>query len=267
MLVDSHCHLASRRFSGQLDEVVGEAIENGVTRMVTIGTDLEDSRRCLEIADRFESVYATVGIHPTSAHEITDPNWLDRIRDMLKHPKAVALGEIGLDYYHKPPGEESWDTYKARQRDFFLAQLDLAAELGCNVVVHQRESAADTVREILPWGGKLRAVFHCYTSDWESAASLVAQGHLISFTGVATYKNAMEVQECARRAAPGSFMVETDAPYLAPVPYRGKPCLPAYTRYTAEHIAKLRGQNLEDLAKETAAAAGEFFLTEKDGFL
>ncbi len=263
MLTDSHCHLTSRQFKDDAASAIARAVEGGVARMVTIGTDLEDSPRCIELAAQHDSVYAAVGVHPCSVTEIEEADWLEQIRALAQQPKVVAIGEIGLDYFHPAPKGWSEDDYKARQAEFFTAQLQLAAELGLNVVVHQRDKGdrcwPDILELLEPFHGKLRAVFHCFTHPWAAAAPLVDKGHLISFTGIVTYKSAAEMQQCATDAATGSFMVETDAPYLTPVPHRGKQCEPAFTMHTAEHIANLRGMSVEDLALETETTADSFF--------
>ncbi|MEZ5326297.1 MAG: TatD family hydrolase [Verrucomicrobiales bacterium] len=260
MLIDTHCHLASSKFSAdELDGIVQRAAEAGVTRIVAIGTTLEDSRLNIALAERYEGVFASVGIHPTDVLELpADESWLRELRDMVAHPKVVAIGEIGLDYFH-PPAHGSVSDYYVRQADVFRQQLELAAELGYNVVVHQRESYDATVAAVEPFNGRLRAVFHCFTGSAEQAAFVIANGHLVSFTGIATFKSAGDVQACARAVASGSFMLETDAPYLSPVPFRGKRCEPGYTRHTAEHIAALRGVSITSIAAETTAAAEAFF--------
>lgn len=262
-LTDSHCHLASRQFTDEIGEIVSRAKEHSIGRLVTIGTDLEDSARCVELADTHQPVYAAVGIHPCSVHEIEPSNWLDQIRKLTTRPKVVAIGEIGLDYFHPAPDGWTEEGYHARQAEFFTAQLELAVELGLNVVVHQRDRGErcweDIQRLVAPFHGKLRAVFHCFTHSWDAAQPLVEQGHLISFTGITTFKSAKEMQACATDAAIGSFMLETDAPYLAPAPHRGKRCEPAFTSHTAEFIANLRGISLEQLAQETEQTAEAFF--------
>jgi len=262
-LTDTHCHLASRQFAADADACVGRAVDAGVTRMVTIGTDLEDGPRCLELAARHSGVFAAVGIHPCSVHEITEADWLERVRAMARHPKVAALGEIGLDYFHPAPDGFTEAAYHARQADFFTAQLDLAAELGLNVIIHQRDKGArcwDDLRHLLePYHGRLRAVFHCFTAPWEAARPMVERGHLVSFTGIVTFKTATDIHDCATKATPGSFMLETDAPYLAPVPHRGTRCEPAHTRLTAGFIAALRGTPVDVLAAETNATAEAFF--------
>ncbi len=259
MLVDTHCHLASPSLAPEIEAIVERAHAQGVTRMVTIGTDLEDCQTCVDFADRFPEIYAAVGVHPTSVTDVTAEDWLAQIEELAAHPKVVAIGEIGLDYYHDPPEGWTFEDYQNRQKTFLTAQLDLAVALGKNVVIHNRESWEDTVAAVLPYSGKLRAVFHCHTSSWETAEPLIAQDHLISFTGIATFKSAKIVRQAAIDAQAGKFMLETDAPYLAPTPYRGKRCEPAYVRHTAETIAAARGEALEKLAAHTSRTAEAFF--------
>ncbi len=264
-ITDSHCHLTSRQLAGEAEALVARAVEAGVSRLVTIGCDLEDSPRCADFAAAHKAVFAAVGVHPCSVTDVTEGDWLEQIRALAARPKVVAIGEIGLDYYHPAPDGWTEDAYRERQKAFFAAQLELAADLGLNVVVHQRDRKPDgrcwpdIVEMVAPFAGKLRAVFHCFTHPWVAAAPLVEQGHVISFTGIVTYPSAGVMQDCARDAAPGSFMVETDAPYLAPVPHRGKRCEPAFTRHTAECIAGLRGVPLEQIAADTETTAEGFF--------
>lgn len=260
MLIDTHCHLASAKFAeDELDAIVERSITAGVTRMIAIGTTLEDSRINIALAERYEGVFAAAGIHPTDVLELpAGDTWVSELREMMAHPKVVAIGEIGLDYFH-PPARGSVESYYERQAEVFAQQMELAAELGYNVVVHQRESYGDTVAAVQPFNGRLRAVFHCFTGSAEQAAALIANGHLVSFTGIATFKNAADVQECAKAVPSGTYMLETDAPYLSPVPYRGKRCEPAFTRNTAEHIALLRGTSLDAIAAETSETAEAFF--------
>lgn len=259
MLIDSHCHLASPTLAEEIDDLVQRAVEAGVTRLVTIGTDLDDGATCLEFAEHYPEVYAAVGIHPTSVTEIEAEDWLEQIERMAAHPKVVAIGEIGLDYYHDPPEGWTFEAYQQRQKDFLRQQLELASRLGKNVVVHNRNSWEDTVEAVLPYSDRLRAVFHCHTGSWESARPLIEANHLISFTGIATFKSAKEVREAATQAEKGHFMVETDAPYLSPAPHRGKRCEPAFVRHTAEAIADFRGESLEALAAHTTATGEAFF--------
>jgi len=259
MLIDTHCHLASYRLLEEIELIVKRACEQDVHAMVTIGTDLDDCRDCLKLAETYPNIYATVGVHPTSVTEVTAGDWLQQIEAMAQHPKVVAIGEIGLDYFHKAPEGWTRENYVARQKDFFRKQLNLAAQLGKNVVVHTRESWEDNVSEVSAFKGKLRAVFHCHTGSWQEAERVASDGHLVSFTGIATFKNALEVREAVIQAKAGQFMLETDSPYLAPVPYRGKRCEPSYVRLIAETIADFRGETVAELSEHTTATAEAFF--------
>ena len=280
MLIDTHAHLDFPDFAQELDAVLARAAAAGVTRVVTIGTTVEGSRRAVALAEKYPQVFATAGIHPSNAGE-ADANCIDELRTLAANPRVVALGEIGLDY-HRLPGAETrmfWNqagfvstevsgnfgreiaigSYKAAQAAIFEQQLELAVELGLNVVIHERDAWEDTLELIAPYTGRLRAVFHCFGKSIEQARQLIALGHLVSFTGIVSFKNAQIVQETAAQVAGDAFMVETDCPYLAPVPHRGKRCEPAYTRLVAEKVAAVRGEPLEALAARTTATAERFF--------
>ena len=258
MLIDTHCHLNSSRFKKDLPEVIARAVDAGVTQMVAIGCDVASSRRAVEIAEAHPEVWATVGVHPCYVLEVAELDWREQLQQMAAHPRVVALGEMGLDYHHAPPEGISWESYKARQAEFFRSQMELAVELGRNIVVHQRQSMADTAAMVAEYRGRLRAQFHCYIDSWSQAQPLLSQGHVISFTGIATYPQAPEVLQCATEAAAGCFMVETDAPYLSPQAHRRERCEPAFVRKTAEIIAAARGVPLEVLAAETTQCARSF---------
>ena len=258
MLIDSHAHLDFPEFQGEIDAIVERAAAAGVTRIITIGTSLASSRRAVELAERHPAIYAAIGIHPGSATEAA-PGDIAALAALAANPRVVAIGETGLDYYRLPGGSED-APIKAAQAACFRQQLELAAELGLNVVIHQRgDCLADTLALLAPFTGRLRAVFHCFGGTPENAAALIAQGHLVSFTGIVTFKNAELMQACAASVPEGAYMVETDAPYLAPVPYRGKRCEPAFTRETAAKIAALRHQTPEQVAASTTATADTFF--------
>ena len=264
MLIDTHAHLISHAFEGGVDDLLARAEAVGVTRIVAIGCDVEGSRAGLAMAERYPQVWATVGVHPTYVTAEPAADWLEQLREMASHPRCVGIGETGLDFYHPAPEGWDWEEYIVRQKAFFEAQLALAAECGKNVVVHQRDRSGtpcwDAIKSMVePWQGRLRAVFHCWLHPWEEAAPMIGAGHLISFTGITTYKNAPVVSQCAAQAPAGSFMVETDSPYLAPVPHRGKRNEPAFVRETAEWIARQRGITVEELAAMTGAVADEFF--------
>ena len=283
MLTDTHAHLDFPEFDGQLDAVIARAREAGVHRIITIGIDRDSCRKSIAIAEKYDHVFAVVGLHPCNVLDPGAMEFLEELHALARHPKVVAIGETGMDYHHLPSRElagrkeESVFTalqagtaegmqadiadgaMKAAQGEAFKAQLDLAVELGRNVVIHQRDAWDDTLDLLRPYTGKLRGVFHCFGGTPEAAAELAAMGHLVSFTGIVTFKNAAVVRETVRAVAPDGYMVETDCPYLAPVPFRGKTCEPAHVRLTAEKIAELRGEPLEKVAAQTEHAAREFF--------
>jgi len=281
MLIDTHAHLDFPDFGNDLDGVLARAEEAGITRIVSIGTSVEGSRRAVALAEKYSQVYAVVGVHPNSALEAAD-NFIDELRALAQNPRVVALGETGLDYHRLPSkhllgskdavlSEMPWSdpkepaaairdgAVKSAQAAVFGQQLDLAVELGLNVVIHERDAWDDTLDLLRPYTGKLRAVFHCFGKTPAHAEDLLALGHMVSFTGIVTFKNAAEAQETARQIPRDSFMFETDCPFLAPVPFRGKRCEPAYTREVAAQVARLRGEDFAALAAQTTANAVAFF--------
>jgi TatD DNase family protein len=256
MLIDTHAHLTFKDFADDLDGVVARAAEASVMRIITIGTSVESSRHAVELAEKFPGVFATVGIHPDNAVE-APPDFVASLRALARSPRVVAIGEIGLDYFRR--SQERIAAEKSIQAAVFTQQLELARELGLNVEIHERDAWDDLLALLAPFAGRVRGQFHCFGKSLAHAEAVLAHGHLVSFTGIATFKNASIVQDTATRVPPGSFMLETDCPYLAPVPFRGKRCEPAHTRATAEHIATLRGVPLANLAAETTATAEGFF--------
>jgi len=280
MFIDTHTHLDFPDFDSDRDAVIRRAVEAGVTRMIAIGTNLDTSRAALALADRHPEVYATIGIHPNEATDVPD-DAVAQLEKLATHPKVAAIGECGFDYHSLPSSKEAAFTnvtaaigttapgtesaaladadVKNRQSIFFQEQLDLAAKLGLNVVIHQRDSWKDTLHTLKPYTGRLKGVFHCFSGDPEQACHIIELGHSLSFTGIVTFKNAKTVQDVAKHVPLGSFFVETDCPYLAPDPDRGQRCEPAHTRRVAEKIASLRGLSLEETARATTQAAEKFF--------
>jgi TatD DNase family protein len=258
MLIDTHSHLDFPDFASDLDAVLARAEDAGVTRIITIGTSLESSRRALAITEERAQVFAVVGVHPNSASEAPE-DFITELRELARHPKVAAIGETGLDYHRLPGSQLADDAEKARQASVFEQQLELAAELGLNVVIHERDAWDDTLALLKPYTGRLRAVFHCFGKSPQHAQQLLDDGHLVSFTGIVTFKNAQEAHATAAWIPGHSFMVETDCPFLAPVPFRGKRCEPAHTRQVAERIALLRGETLESVAASATANAESFF--------
>ena len=284
MLIDTHAHLDYPDFVGDFDDVLRRAKEAGVTRIITIGTSIESSRRAVALAEKYPNIYAVIGVHPTTVDESSE-DVITPLRELAKSARVVAIGETGLDYHSLPSVELSKErkttqvflkalqtstdeqmeaeihdgAYKSKQASLFEQQLDLAVEVGLNVVVHQRDAWDDTLEIIRPYSDKLRGVFHCFGGTRAQADEVLALGHLVSFTGIVTFKNGASVREIAAELPLGSFMVETDCPYLAPVPFRGKRCEPAYTRLVAESLATARGISAEELARATTQTAESFF--------
>jgi TatD DNase family protein len=259
MLIDTHTHLAHRQFDGDLPEVLERARQAGIGRMVVPATDISSAHKALAIADHEPDVFVAVGIHPCEADGVTGEVWIDELRALAAHRKVVAIGEIGLDYYHKPPEGFTLDSWKAHQARVLRMQLELAVELGLNVILHNRDSWEDLTAQLRPFDGKLRAVFHCFTGTFDEAKPVLAAGHLISFTGIVSFKNPGSMADAARQVPSGGYMLETDAPYLSPMPHRGKRCEPAYVALTVEAIARLRGETLAKVAADTTATARGFF--------
>jgi TatD DNase family protein len=262
MLIDTHAHLDYTDYDPDRAAVIARATEAGVTEVISIGTRIDSSTRAVELAENFPNIWATVGIHPGEVDSAPD-DAVDRLRALAQSSRVVAIGEIGLDYHRLPADSAEAEANKRRQAVLFREQLELTAELGLNAVIHQRDSWDDTLRILSDFTGKVRGVFHCFGGTIEQAREVMARGHLVSFTGIVTFKNARQVQETARALEAGQFMVETDCPYLAPVPDRGKRCEPAHTRRVAEQIAQLRGVALEEIAARTTATAREFFKFER----
>ena len=282
MLVETHAHLDYPDFASDFDDVLRRATEAGVTRIITIGTSIESSRRAIALAEKYPAVFAVIGVHPTYVEEAQD-DVITPLRELAKNPRVVAIGETGLDYHRLPSEEVAKEkqvqvmsalrtetdeeieaqirdgAYKSKQASLFQQQLDLAVELGLNTVIHQRDAWEDTLKIIRPYTGKLRGVFHCFGGSLDQANEVVDLDHLVSFTGIVTFKNGAAVREVAAQIPIWKFMVETDCPYLAPVPFRGKRCEPAYTRIVAETIAAARELSLEEIAEATTETAEKFF--------
>jgi TatD DNase family protein len=248
-LVDSHCHLDNPQFDADREAVIDRALAAGVERMVVIGTgdgppDLEGGIR---LADRHEPIYATVGIHPHDASKAT-PETYTRLRELLQHPKVIALGEIGLDYHYDHSPREV-------QRAVFLEQMLLAGEARKPIVIHTREAWEDTIAllEVYWRPHGLGGIMHCFSGNADQAALCVDLGFHLSFGGIVTFPKALDVQEAARQAPAGRILIETDAPYLAPIPHRGKRNEPAFVAETARKMADLRGVSTEEIARLTSA--------------
>jgi TatD DNase family protein len=283
MLIETHAHLDYPDFANDFDDVLRRATDAGVTRIITIGTSIESSRRVVELAEKYSNVFAVIGVHPSYAEQ-AEEDVVTPLRELAGSLRVVALGETGLDYHRLPSIEAAKQknvqvlsralqadiedvveaqihdgAYKSKQAELFQQQLDLAVELGLNVVIHQRDAWDDTLEVLAPYTGKLRGVFHCFGGTRDQADQVIDRNHLVSFTGIVTFKNGAAVRELSAHIPLGKFMVETDCPYLAPVPFRGKRAEPAHTRIVAETIANARGISLEEVARATTATAEQFF--------
>jgi TatD DNase family protein len=258
MLIDTHAHLDYTDYDPDRAEVIARATDAGVTEIISIGTKIESSMRAVELAENFPNIWATVGIHPCDVDNAPE-DAVEQLRKLAQSRRVVAVGEIGLDYHHLPENPAEIEANKKLQAKLFREQLALTAELGLNAVIHQRDSWDDTLVILKEFTGQVRGVFHCFGGTLEQAKEVIALGHLVSFTGIVTFKNARQVQATAQDMPFDQFMVETDCPYLAPTPDRGKRCEPAHTRRVAEQIAQLRLVRLEEVAARTTETAREFF--------
>jgi TatD DNase family protein len=260
---DTHAHLDYPEFQPDFAQVIERAQAAGITKLISIGTDLESSARAVKLAETHPCIYAVVGWHPNEA--IAAPADLGpTLRKLAKHPKVVAIGETGLDYYRLPSTKGGIlmddEPFKLRQADIFKQQLEVAAEAGLNCVIHQRgDCFEDTIKIFEPFAKKVRAVFHCFASDAATLQRVLALGSIVSFTGIVTFKNGQNVRDALAATPMGNFMLETDSPFLAPIPYRGKRCEPAYVKEISEVMAQVKGCSLDELSAATCQTAHEFF--------
>ena len=251
LLFDTHAHYDSRQFDADRDEVLSGLPGRGVGLVVNPGCDLPSSRKAVEIARQYPFVYAAVGIHPEDCGD-WEESQLEELRRLTADPKVVAIGEIGLDYYWKenPPRE--------LQKEVFRRQLELAESLRLPVIVHDRDAHGDCMDLVRDYP-QVTGVFHCFSGSAEMARELVARGWMISFTGVLTYPNARKAVEAVQAIPPDRLMVETDSPYMSPVPFRGKRCHSGLVRYTCERMAELKGLSPEEMARITYENGRRFF--------
>jgi TatD DNase family protein len=257
-LIDSHCHLDFPQFDADRDEVLARSAAAGVTALVNPGADLESSRRAVALAERYTAIYAAVGVHPHDAATLDGPALVE-LRQLAAHPKVVAIGEIGLDYYRDLSPRD-------RQRAAFEAQLALAAELDLPVIVHQREAAADVLAALRAWagGGHPGCVLHAFGGEEATADEAVAQGFYLGIGGPLTYQNARRLPEIVPHLPLERLLLETDAPYLPPHPYRGQRNEPAYLALVAHRLAELRGLPLETLTSQVTENTGRAFRLKPD---
>lgn len=243
MLIDSHCHLDFPDLAGQLPQVLAAMAAHEVGAALCIGVNMEDFPRVLALTEGHAHLFASVGLHP-EYENVAEPDQ-QRLETLAQHPKVIAIGETGLDYYWQKDKPE-W------QRQRFRTHIRAARATGRPLVIHTRDSADDTLRILAEEGaGEVGGIMHCFTESWTIARQALDLGFYLSFSGIVTFRNAAQVKEVASRTPLDRILVETDAPYLAPVPYRGKLNQPAYVRYVAEEIARLRNMDFASLAQTT----------------
>jgi len=245
MLVDSHCHLDFPDFAAELDEVVARARAAGIGRLVTICTRVRKYAQVLAVAEKFPEIYCSVGTHPHNAHEELDIDAKALIA-LTNNPKVVAIGEVGLDYHYD-------NCPRAAQAQGLRQHIAAARETGLPLVIHAREADADMARILEDETGKgtFPAVLHCFTGGRDLAFKAIELGHYVSFTGILTFKNSQALRDIAAALPVDRILVETDAPYLAPLPYRGKRNEPAYVVETAKILAQTRGVTADEIARQT----------------
>jgi TatD DNase family protein len=254
MLIDSHAHIQGKEYAGEAAAVIERARAAAVEQIIAVGGagDMSSNTDAVALADAFKNIYATVGMHPHDAKDV-GPDELQKLKDLTLHPKVIAVGETGLDYYydHSP---------RDVQRRVFAQFIHMARETELPIVVHERDAASDGAELLRSEGeGKLRGVIHCFTGNYEAARAYLELGFYISFTGIITFKNAEALREVVRRVPLERMLVETDSPYLTPVPHRGKRNEPAYVRLVAETVAAIKGLTLEEVARATSENTRQLF--------
>jgi len=254
MLIDSHAHIQGKEYAGDAEAVIERARAAGVEKIIAVGGagDMSSNSEAVALAERFANVFATVGMHPHDAKDV-GADEVEALRRLATHPKVVAIGETGLDYYYNHSPRDV-------QRRVFSGFIHMALETELPIVVHERD-AAQEVGELLrsEGGADLRGVIHCFTGDYAAAQNYLDLGFYLSFTGIVTFKNAGALREVAKRVPLERIFVETDSPYLTPVPHRGKRNEPAYARLVAETIAQVKNLSLEEVAHMTTANVQKLF--------
>lgn len=250
LLFDSHCHLTDERFHDDLDQVIAHATAAGVLRMISVSSTPDDAEAALEIADRYENVWATAGVHPHSVAEV-GRDAISRVADLADAERIVAIGETGLDYYYD-------NAPRSLQRQALRRHVELADDLALPLIVHCRDADDDIVALLREIEGEVFGVLHCFDGSVELLEAGLEAGWMISFSGLVTFKN-YEGEGLVRDVPPDQLMIETDSPYLAPVPNRGKRNEPAFVRSVAETLARMRGDTVEEIALATFRNATKFY--------
>lgn len=254
MLIDSHAHIQGKEYAGERDAVIARAREAGVEKIIAVGGagDMSSNLEAIALADSFSNIHATVGMHPHDAKDVGEGE-LHRLRELTSHPRVIAVGETGLDYYY------SHSPHDVQCR-VFSHFIHMARETGLPIVVHERDAAREAAELLREEGAReLRGVIHCFTGSYEAACAYLDLGFYVSFTGIITFKNADPLREVVRKVPLERILVETDSPFLTPVPHRGKRNEPAYVRLVAETIASVKALPLEEVAQVTSGNAQALF--------
>ena len=254
MLIDSHAHIQGKEYAGEAAAILERAAAAGVSRVIAVGGagDMTSNTDAVALAGNFANVFATVGMHPHDATDVA-PDDVTTLKALAAHPKVIAIGETGLDYYYNYSAQDV-------QRRVFAQFIHMALETKLPIVVHERDAAEDAARLLRgEGGGALRGVVHCFTGTYEAACAYLDLGFYLSFTGIITFKNAETLRDVVRKIPLERMLVETDSPYLAPVPHRGRRNEPAYVRLVAETIASLKGVTLDQVAEITTANVQTLF--------
>jgi TatD DNase family protein len=254
MLIDSHAHIQGKEYAGEVGAVIARAHEAGVEKIIVVGGagDMSSNTEAVTLAESCADVYATVGMHPHDAKDVAADE-LRKIRELTSHSKVIAVGETGLDYYYNHSPHDV-------QRRVFIQFIHMARETGLPIVVHERDAANDAAELLRSEGApNIRGVIHCFTGNYEAASAYLDLGFYLSFTGIITFKNAEPLRDVVRKVPLDRMLVETDSPYLTPVPYRGKRNEPAYVRFVADMVAKVKTVSLEDVARTTTSNVHELF--------
>ncbi len=254
MLIDSHAHIQGKEYAGEAEAVISRAHAAGIEKIIAVGGagDMSSNTEAIALAESFANVYATVGMHPHDAKDV-GADEIEKLKALCTHPKVIAVGETGLDYYydHSP---------RDVQRYVFAQFIHMASETGLPIVVHERDAAGDAAELLRVEGaGKLHGVIHCFTGNYDAACAYLDLGFYISFTGIITFKNADPLREVVRKVPLERMLIETDSPYLTPVPHRGKRNEPLYVRFVAETIAKVKELAVEEVARVTTENVKHLF--------
>ncbi|WNS75538.1 TatD family hydrolase [Bacillus sp. DTU_2020_1000418_1_SI_GHA_SEK_038] len=252
MFFDTHAHLNAEQYNDDLREVIDRAVEEGVSRIVVVGFDRPTIEKAMELTEQYDFIYASVGWHPVDAIDMTDED-LQWIEELSSHPKVVALGEMGLDYY--------WDkSSKEIQKEVFRKQIQLAKKVKLPIIIHNRDATADIVAILKEEGAsEVGGIMHCFSGSSETAKECVEMNFYISLGGPVTFKNAKKPKEVAEVIPMEKLLIETDCPYLAPHPYRGKRNEPSYVKLVAEQIAEIKNVSVEEVARITTENAKKIF--------